>query len=94
MYRDSGVLQHGICPGHRADDVLPFRDFTSRESFITNSELFSFLDPENLYLPYVYDNFEWSHCDDEGYHFGIQTDGTMPGVFELPKHGPRAASKH
>lgn len=57
-------------------------------------ELFTFLDPENVKLPYIYDNFEWSHCDDENFHFGVQGDGTMPVSFELPTHGQRASSKH
>jgi hypothetical protein len=48
-----------------------------------------FLDPENVNLPYVYDNFEWSHCDDENFQFGIRADGSMPSAFALPIHTAR-----
>ena len=26
-------------------------------------------DPMNPELPYLYDNFDWEYCSEEGYHF-------------------------
>jgi hypothetical protein len=34
-------------------------------SAYTNAEMWSFLDPTNEDLPYMYENFEWEHCDQE-----------------------------
>ena len=34
-------------------------------SAYTNAEMWSFLDPANEELPYMYETFEWEHCDQE-----------------------------
>lgn len=31
--------------------------------YYTNMELYDLLDPRAADSPYVYDNFEWPHCD-------------------------------
>lgn len=36
---------------------------SSPKTYYTNAELYQLLDPNGNDLPYVYDNFEWPHCD-------------------------------
>lgn len=55
------------CEGHAADDVLPSGNFTGAGEVYTNQEFYNFMDPYNADLPYLYDNFEWSYCDEQGY---------------------------
>lgn len=55
------------CEGHAADDILPSGNFTGAGEVYTNQEFYNFMDPYNADLPYLYDNFEWSYCDEEGY---------------------------
>ena len=51
----------GVCSGHSADDVIPFKidgkDFT-------NQEFYEWMKPFNPDTPYVYDSFEWSWCSE------------------------------
>ena len=65
----------GTCPGHGADDALPFAGLAAGAAagdFYTNLQMFAFLSPLSEDLPYVYDDFAWKHCDEEGYTFGAQ----------------------
>lgn len=39
------------------------------ERFYTNLELYSLASPSASYMPYIYADFEWSHCQSEGYDF-------------------------
>lgn len=57
----------GECPGSNSGDMSPFSGFVEgdEETGYTNTELYAFLSPLNTDLPYVYDNFEWSHCDSQ-----------------------------
>jgi hypothetical protein len=71
----------GTCPGHGADDLLPFEGFATGDEagvFFTNRQMYDFLSPFSEDLPYVYDNFAWEHCDKEGYTFGAQEAITKP----------------
>lgn len=44
-------------------------------SHLTNSEVLSLSDPDNsVFLPYVYDNFKWPHCDSLGVVFPKASD--------------------
>jgi len=65
-----------VCKGHAADDQalparLPFTDALlgggvdkDGDGTVTNWEFFLSLDPNNVNAnDYVFDNFEWSHCD-------------------------------
>eukprot|EP00752_Nemacystus_decipiens_P001330 g1320.t1 len=36
------------------------------KNYYTNGELYDLLHPSEMNLPYVYDNFEWPHCDEQG----------------------------
>ena len=65
--------QIGGCDGHHGYDVLPFRvqiQNSHTESFeyryLTNAEMLDAANPFDSQLPYVYDNFQWSHCDELG----------------------------
>lgn len=55
------------CEGHRADDILPSGDFVGDGASYTNQEFYDWLDPYNEQLPYLYDNFEWDVCDEQGF---------------------------
>lgn len=55
------------CFGRNWDDAVPFRDFM--EGFetthdYTQRELYGIFDPVNEKLPYIFDEFEWGHCQE------------------------------
>lgn len=64
------------------EDKVPFKNFgvADEESgrLYTNKELWHLFDPANPNLPYVYDNFDWSHCEgkDDVVEF-ILSDGSL-----------------
>ena len=37
--------------------------------FATNAEIFEYSNPSDYKLPYVYDSFEWPHCEADGVVF-------------------------
>lgn len=43
---------------------------------LTNREILAALDPRANSLSYVYDKFEWSHCEADGYDFNDAWDDT------------------
>ena len=53
------------CPGHKADDILPFANLmSSQDGLYTNEEFYELVDPTNDDLPYVYDSLSyWPGCD-------------------------------
>lgn len=53
------------CSGHHETDKLAFGDVDG-QSF-TNGEYYTYLDPLQSNTPYVYDNFNWDHCEELGY---------------------------
>ena len=60
------------CYGHNPDDIQPFKmlfgeDEWDGETYYTNADLYDNLSPYNADKPYVYDNFEWPHCELAGY---------------------------
>ena len=63
------------CMGHHAEDVTPFLtnsmddDGNFASSYLTNAEIFNISSPSNYKLHYIYDGFEWSHCDEAGFKF-------------------------
>jgi hypothetical protein len=69
-WENDGVFASNIhpnsesCTGHADTDTLVFGDIDGYS--FTNGEYYSYLDPSKAYTPYVYDNFEWEHCDDIG----------------------------
>lgn len=75
---ESGTIGYydACCYGHNEDDQL--LDFINADKSAgtgpTNAEILSSGDPTSTTysLPFIYDNFEWSHCDEdfEGYLTG------------------------
>ena len=63
------------CMGHHEDDIIPFDvvveddngEYASRQ--LSNIELYKGLNPHSTRMPYVYDHFQWTHCDESGYRF-------------------------
>jgi hypothetical protein len=64
----------------KLDDLLPFKNFvtsssssssgddgaaTTTDTFYSNRDLLDLFSPTNPDLPYVYDNFDWDHCDED-----------------------------
>eukprot|EP00903_Cladosiphon_okamuranus_P011690 g10995.t1 len=89
------------CVGHRGSDIFPYgilTDFITPQftfygkkapNTLRNRMLVKLFDPSENALPFIYDNFEWSHCADMGYDFSDFFDT------ETMKSGPKgtAASK-
>jgi len=63
------------CFGHGEDDVLEFSNFLNQGETYTNSEFYTFLHPNNVELPYVYDSYTFDYCTTYGYDFldGLST---------------------
>ena len=64
------------CRGHNAYDVTSYESHvldpetgTFEYRYLTNGEVFDLSAPGNYSLDYVYDNFEWTHCDDTPFAF-------------------------
>eukprot|EP00622_Pseudochattonella_farcimen_P007493 FR743489.1.p2 GENE.FR743489.1~~FR743489.1.p2 ORF type:complete len:162 (-),score=17.60 FR743489.1:95-580(-) len=61
------------CTGHAAEDMVAypfsFWDEASRERLYSNRELYELANPEGSRLPYIYDSFEWPHCEQRGCNF-------------------------
>lgn len=57
------ICSPGTCPGHRADDILPMRDFLGKGESYSNMDFYHFTNPENASLPYIYDSYKyWGGC--------------------------------
>lgn len=69
VYDKNGTASAGgECYGHGPNDVMIWRNlFDQDDTYYTNLELYDNLSPASSTLPYVYDNFRWSHCAEEGY---------------------------
>jgi hypothetical protein len=61
--------EYGDCYGHYFTDVpAPFKNLVDDDdSYYTNEELYNLLSPYNEDLGYVYEHFDWDHCDDLGF---------------------------
>ncbi|KAJ8599053.1 hypothetical protein CTAYLR_009816 [Chrysophaeum taylorii] len=58
-------VRNTTCPGHRADDVLPFKnlDWVPTGTTFTNEQFYAAISPTNTDLPYVYDKLtSWPAC--------------------------------
>ena len=78
---------HSNCRGHHAYDLTYFKvnvadakgNFSLRQ--LTNGELLDHLDPHDWRMDYVYEEFDWAHCDAAGYAFPrLDWDKSNPGV--------------
>jgi len=56
--------QNTTCPGHKADDVLPFTGLSwATDVTFTNAQFYTAISPSNTNLPYVYDKLTtWPAC--------------------------------
>ena len=66
------------CTGHHVDDLVPFKirvllEGNYTDTYLTNTDLYTYSHPENYALPYIYDNFDWDHCTEAGFNFATQT---------------------
>ena len=63
------------CKGHHAYDLTPSRTLYERSDgsyvyeYLTNHEVLKMTHPREYQMPYIYDNFRWDHCEEEGYMF-------------------------
>ena len=63
------------CKGHHAFDLTPSRTLYERSDgsyvyeYLTNHEVLKMTHPREYQMPYIYDNFRWDHCEEEGYMF-------------------------
>jgi len=58
----------GTCSGHNSDDSLPF---TIDGQSWTNLEFYhTYMDASNDTVPYMYDNFQWPACEEQGLEIG------------------------
>lgn len=60
----------GLCTGHAEDDILPTD--VMGETY-TNIEFYHLMNPYNEDLPYLYDNFDYSHCEAQGVHLSVDS---------------------
>lgn len=69
MSRSVSFKNVGYCWGHNFGDVLVWENLIeSNTGPYTNEDLWNIFDPTiDNEVPYVYDNFEWPHCEAEGY---------------------------
>lgn len=72
------------CVGHGPDDEA-LAGFTSLSRFaeladtngdgsVSNLELYEAIDPSKPNVDYIYDNYEWSHCDDDAVETSLDDD--------------------
>jgi len=55
------------CSGHDSTDLTVFSNlFDNDNDYYTVIEIYNSIDPNDVISPYIYDNFEWPHCEDEG----------------------------
>ena len=68
------------CSGHHQTDKLVFGAVDGRH--LTNGEYYEYLSPKTASLPYVYDNFEWKHCEALGYDIAARPDDDAAVPYE------------
>ena len=63
------------CKGHHGFDLTPIETSYERPdgSYVleqlSNHEILRMTHPREYQMPYIYDNFRWDHCEEEGYAF-------------------------
>lgn len=58
----------GYCWGHNEADVVYWKNLQEGNSrSYTNRELYDYFDPKNGRVSFVYDTFQWSHCESQGF---------------------------
>lgn len=67
------------CTGHASDSTIPLEGLFEPETYMTNQELYTKMDPTTDAMPYVFADFEWAHCKDAGIDFDDVTMGETLG---------------
>ena len=63
------------CTGHRPYDLQPFRESTlfgelgDTDAWLTNHRIRELVNPNHDLVPYVFDNFDYAHCEQLGYDY-------------------------
>lgn len=68
------------CYGHNPEDLQPFAnlfDLPSHDVFYSNQEIKDLLHPMREELTYMYDDFNWRHCNSLGYSMSNLLDTTL-----------------
>lgn len=68
---DLPICSEDTCPEHHKNDELPETNIISGFATFTNQEFYEILDPRSEDLPYVYENFNWDHCTQQGVTFNF-----------------------
>lgn len=56
------------CYGHNPSNFQPFKNiFDQNDQYYTNQELYENLRPDKPQISYMYDSFDWPHCEMLGY---------------------------
>lgn len=68
------VCTGSICKGHHSYDLSYFHTVvevngTYEKHYLTNEEIRDAIRPSTYRMSYIYDNFDWPHCIDEGINF-------------------------
>lgn len=66
-----------LCEGHGATDTLPFSDFLGHGETYSNMQFYDFMEPNNDQILYVYDNFEWEHCESQGVSMDVSVSSSQ-----------------
>ena len=84
------------CPGHKADDTLPFEGLRADQAGLyTNAEFYELTSPYSDAMPYTYDSLTyWPGCDNQSLEDAMATATTPPpppgGYRALaPRRAPR-----
>jgi len=69
----------GYCWGHNSQDLTIWKNmFDDSDEYYTNAQLYAFTSPENEEFPYIFDNFRWPHCVNEGYSLDLLSETKSP----------------
>lgn len=73
MSRSVSFQNVGYCWGHNFDDVTVWKNlFDDDDTPYSNKDLYEVFDStKSTAMPYIYDNFEWTHCEEEGYPLAL-----------------------
>lgn len=80
MARSVSFQNVGYCWGHNLADVTVWKNlFDNSGSAYSNEDLWTIFDSsKSTLMPYIYDNFQWKHCEEEGYPVQLFGDYTPP----------------
>lgn len=80
---DIPTCEYATCPGHRENDLLPFRHLfeAQGERLLSNGEFYDIISPFNEDLPYAYDGIStWKGCTDNSLIAEARKSSPVPVV--------------